>query len=68
MRQSVKPQHTQAVQALTDAEGASIWRGERCVHYLGADGKGRTMPLKTEGIVEGVAPEVLLADLTRIDG
>jgi hypothetical protein len=50
-----------------DAEGASIWRGERCVHYLGADGKGRTMPFKTEGIVEGVAPEVLLADLTRIE-
>jgi hypothetical protein len=42
-----------------DKDGADIWRGEKCVHYLGEDGKGRTMPFKTQGIVYGVEPEVL---------
>ncbi len=50
------------------AEGAAtVWRGERCVHYLGQDGKGRTMPFKAEGVVEGVAPEMVLAHNLRLE-
>lgn len=54
--------------AATEADGgATVWRGERCVHYLGADGKGRTMPFKAEGIVEGATPEVVLAHNIRLE-
>eukprot|EP01043_Picozoa_sp_COSAG02_P086132 COSAG02_NODE_23645_length_712_cov_0.929853_1_plen_110_part_10 len=46
---------------------ATVWRGERCVHYLGEDGKGRTMPFKAEGVVEGVSPETVLAHNLRLE-
>jgi hypothetical protein len=55
--------------AASDAAGgaATVWRGERCVHYLGEDGKGRTMPFKAEGVVEGVSPETVLAHNLRLE-
>jgi hypothetical protein len=51
-----------------DYEGSSdVWRGQGCVLFVGDDGKGRTMPFKTTGIVYGVEPATLLAHMTSMD-